>query len=84
MPEYLLLFFLISFLITSFGQGTFKRNDVYFEILGNGIVASLNYERQLMKGPGLSIRAGVGYFSGDEQFRLSIPVGVMVGLKYLR
>ncbi len=68
---------LTSILSTSaFGQKPFKRNDIYLEFLGNGIYASLNYERQLTAKPGLGLRAGVGYFSGDEAFRVSIPVGI--------
>lgn len=62
-------------------QNNFRKNDVYLEILGNGIGASLNYERQLQAKPGLGIRLGIGYFSGDEQFRVSIPVGVNYLLK---
>lgn len=58
------------------GQSAFKKNDLYFELLGNGIGASINYERQLTSKPGLGLRAGVGYFSGDQEFRVSIPLGV--------
>lgn len=69
--------FLTIFISTSlFGQTSFRQNDIYFELLGNGIVASISYERQIINKPGLGLRLGVGYFSGDEQFRVSIPVGV--------
>lgn len=57
-------------------QEKFRKNDAYIEFLGNGIGASINYERQLQNEPGLGVRFGVGYFSGDEQFRVSIPIGV--------
>lgn len=60
-----------------FAQQPFRRDDVYGELLGNGIAASLNFERQLTATPGLGARLGIGYFSGDEQFRISIPVGVL-------
>src|SRR5262245_36637532 len=60
----------------TYKEQTFKINDIYFEFLGNGIGASICYERQLTSKPGPGLRAGVGYFSGDEKFRLSIPVGV--------
>lgn len=62
--------------VSAFSQTTFKKNDVYGELLGNGIIASLNYERQLTDKPGLGVRVGIGYFSGDEQFRLSVPLGI--------
>lgn len=61
---------------SAIGQDTFKKNDFYFELLGNGIFASLNYERQLTSKPGFGLRTGVGYFSGDQELRLSIPIGV--------
>ncbi len=37
----------------SFGQSTFKRNDIYLEAGGNGLFGSVNYERQLTNKPGL-------------------------------
>jgi hypothetical protein len=76
MRRYFLLFLFLSFLTSAFAQNTFRRNDIYFEFLGNGIGASVNYERQLNNKPGLGVRLGIGYFSGDEQFRLSFPVGI--------
>jgi hypothetical protein len=76
MSRYILLLLLLSIGTSLSGQNAFKRNDIYFELLGNGIAASLNYERQLKSEPGLGIRLGVGYFSGDEKFRLSIPIAV--------
>jgi hypothetical protein len=59
---------------TSLAQNTFKRNDLYFELLGNGVVASINYERQLADQPGLGVRVGVG-FSPTEHGVLSVPLG---------
>lgn len=59
-----------------FAQETFKKNDAYFEFLGNGIYASLNYERQLTSKPGVGVRTGVGYFSGNQAFSVSIPIGI--------
>ncbi|WP_148661255.1 hypothetical protein [Flavisolibacter tropicus] len=67
---------LLLFSLSAFPQSSFKKNDVYGEFMGNGIFASLNYERQLTNKPGLGVRAGIGYFSGDEKFRLSVPLGV--------
>ena len=76
MSRYLLLLLMLAFTASLFGQNTFKKNDIYFEFLGNGIGASVNYERQLMDKAGLGVRLGIGYFSGDEKFRVSIPVGL--------
>lgn len=51
------------------------KNTVFVEALGNGMFGSLNYERQLTAAPGLSLRAGVGFYS-EQAFYLSIPVGI--------
>ncbi len=59
----------------SFGQSSFKRNDIYLEALGNGLFGSVNYERQLTKAPGLGARIGVGFYS-EKAFYLTIPVGI--------
>ena len=66
----------ISFFATCiYGQTTFKRNDIYLEAGGNGLFASVNYERQLTKQPGLGFRVGVGFYS-EKAFYLTIPVGI--------
>ena len=65
-------FYCSSFL---FGQSISKRQSVYFELGGNGLFTSVNYDFQLTKKPGLGIRAGIGFYSLDP-FVLTIPVGV--------
>ena len=60
---------------TLFGQSSFKKNDIYIESGGNGLFASVNYERQLTKDPGLGLRVGVGFYS-ENAFYLTIPFGV--------
>jgi hypothetical protein len=59
----------------TYGQTTFLRNDIYLEAGGNGLFASVNYERQLTKQPGLGFRLGVGFYS-ENAFYLTIPVGI--------
>ncbi len=59
----------------SFGQGNFKKNDIYLEAGGNGLFGSLSYERQLTKQPGLGARIGVGFYT-EKAFYLTIPVGI--------
>lgn len=56
-------------------QKPFKRNTAYFEMLGNGLILSLNYERQLTSKPGLGLHIGVG-LAGEKP---SFPLGA----KYL-
>lgn len=56
-------------------QKSFKRNTCYFEMLGNGLVLAVSYERQIKSKPGLGLHAGVG-LAGDKP---SFPLGA----KYL-
>jgi hypothetical protein len=49
-------------------QKPFKQNTVYFEMAGNGLVLSLNYERQISSKPGLGLHAGVGLADNKPSF----------------
>jgi hypothetical protein len=66
----------LAILISSFHSFSqeFKRNEVFIELLGNGLLGSINYERQLGKKPGFGIRAGAGLYGTDTH--MTIPVGV--------
>ena len=75
MKQFILLIITTAFVAPSFGQTTFKKNDIYLEAGGNGLFASVNYERQLTKQPGLGARFGVGFYS-ENAFYLTIPVGI--------
>ena len=75
MKQLLLLIIMATSVLFSFGQTTFKKNDIYLEAGGNGLFASINYERQLTKEPGLGARIGVGFYS-ENAFYLTIPVGI--------
>ncbi|MGE5107618.1 MAG: hypothetical protein ACM3H8_08740 [Sphingobacteriales bacterium] len=75
MKQFILLIITTTFAALSFGQTAFKKNDIYLEAGGNGLFASVNYERQLTKQPGLGVRFGVGFYS-ENAFYLTIPVGI--------
>lgn len=51
------------------------RNTVFVEGLGNGLFGSVNYERQLTKTHGLSLRAGLGIYAEDG-FYLTFPISL--------
>ncbi|MBD2756832.1 hypothetical protein [Spirosoma validum] len=51
------------------------KNSVFLEAGGNGLFASLNYERQLTALPRLSLRVGAGFY-GEKAAYLSLPVGL--------
>ena len=67
--------------IISFAQENQKsnsgnlKNTVFVEALGNGLFGSINYERQLTKEPGLSLRAGIGFYT-EYNFYLTLPFSI--------
>ena len=61
--------------IIAFGQENINenrtlRNTIFVEALGNGLFGSINYERQLTKEPGLSVRAGIGFYTEYDWSRI--------------
>ena len=75
MRKFLMTILTLSVVTLSFGQSSFKKNDIYLEALGNGLFGSVNYERQLTKAPGLGVRIGVGFYT-EKAFYLTIPAGI--------
>ena len=75
MKHFILCIITAAFITSSFGQTAFKKNDIYLEAGGNGFFASVNYERQLTRQPGLGVRLGVGFYT-ENAFYLTIPVGI--------
>ena len=72
----MLLFTVVIFVACQLSaQKSFKRNTAYFEMAGNGLVLSLNYERQITNKPGLGFHAGVALADDKPAFPL--------GVKYL-
>lgn len=75
MNKFRLIIIFILFSTFLFGQTTLNKNSIYLEIAGNGYLGSVNYERQVMKQPGLGLRLGIGTYRVDP-FQLTIPMGV--------
>ncbi len=75
MRKYTLTLFAFFAITFSFGQTSFKKNDIYLEAGGNALFGSINYERQLTKQPGLGARIGIGFYA-EYAFYLTIPVGI--------
>jgi len=75
MRHFILCILTAVFITSSFGQPTYKKNDIYLEAGGNGLFASVNYERQVTKQPGLGVRIGVGFYT-ENAFYLTIPAGI--------
>jgi hypothetical protein len=75
----IVLLFYVSVLSTAVvAQNRSPKNDLYLELGGNGIVASVNYERQLTKEPGWGIRLGAGMV---PMIGASFPAGLQYLLK---
>src|SRR5687768_1740090 len=75
MRTLLLLVILFAGITQLPAQKSFKRTTLYGEILGSGLILSVNYEKQLSNKPGLGLYAGIG-LGGD------LPV-IPLGAKYL-
>jgi hypothetical protein len=71
------LFILCFFILVSKvnGQKQTKLNTVYFELGGNGLFSSINYERQLFKTVRLNFHVGTGIY-GVKQRHLTVPFGL--------
>lgn len=70
-----LLLFLLTASTGLSAQKSFKKNNAYIEVLGNGLALSVNYERQLSDKPGPGLFLGIG-LGGNK------PV-IPFGIKYL-
>ncbi|MEO5889710.1 MAG: hypothetical protein ABIQ31_05620 [Ferruginibacter sp.] len=72
-----IIFSIIIICLTTKAQLKTKKDAIYLELGGNGIYGSINYERLVNAGNGdLTFRIGAGYYSGNQQFRMSLPIGV--------
>lgn len=56
-----------------YAQTRFRSNTFYSELAGNGLVLSLNYEKQIMKKSGLGLHVGAG-LGGEKPM---IPMGII-------
>lgn len=74
--------FIFLFALPVFGQKDFRKNTLYLELGGNGLIGSINYERQVFKKPGLGIHAGLGFYGRGKRY-LTVPIGVnyLIGIK---
>ncbi|MBK8775699.1 MAG: hypothetical protein IPM10_12980 [Chitinophagaceae bacterium] len=73
-----ILFCLLTSLVFICAYGQRKKNytnATYLEIGGNGLMASVHYERQLFKSTKIYGHIGVGIY-GAKQLRPTIPFGV--------
>ena len=71
-----LFIFCLQGLITKVnGQTKNKLNTVYFELGGNALFASINYEKQLFKSTRLNFHIGTGIY-GLKPTYLTIPFGI--------
>ena len=62
------------------GQSQMKPNTLYFQLGGNGLFTSINYERQIIKHPTVMIHGGIGHYGINTPF-VTIPLGMSYLLK---
>ena len=72
--KFILIIVFLLWGIEGFGQEPIKKNEIYIELLGNGLLGSINYSRAFGSKPGFSVHAGLGIYGQDPH--LSYPVGV--------
>jgi len=73
-----ILFTLLFSIIFVSGYGQYNKryfNAAYFELGGTGLMASFNYERQLLKSTRINGRIGLGIY-GIRKLKPSIPFGL--------
>lgn len=75
MLRLILIFYCLLIICHAYGQSEMKHNTIYFQIGGNGLFTSINYERQILKNPRISVHAGIGNY-GTKNPYLTIPIGV--------
>lgn len=75
MIRIILIVHLLLILCHAHGQTVEKKNTVYFQLGGNGLFASLNFERQLVNVPKIRIHAGIGNY-GTRKPYVTIPIGI--------
>lgn len=76
MRSFILILSLITSSLSVFGQNLSKKNELSLEVLGNGLLGSVNYSRQLTNKPQLEIRVGLGAYGSDPKTYLTIPLSV--------
>ncbi len=83
MVRQILILIILTLTMTSYSFGqtnTNKFNALYFELGGNGLFLSANYERQILKKTRLNLHFGAGIY-GVKPSVLTIPFGINYLLK---
>lgn len=77
MKRICLTYIILSVVINAFAQNPPQKNSVYFELGGNGLLASINYERQVTgaNAPWIGVYAGAGIYGSNPTY-LTIPFGI--------
>jgi hypothetical protein len=71
------IIFAIFFTLLAHSQVAHPNNQVYFQLGGNGLLTSINYERKIVKKIPLFSNIGFGIYGSDKY--ITLPIGI----KYL-
>jgi hypothetical protein len=63
-------------------EAEFRRNEIFLELGGNGLLGSINYERQFTNKPGLGMRVGAGVYGTDTH--LTVPLGLNYLIRFFK
>ncbi|MHA4895206.1 hypothetical protein ACXZ1K_10660 [Pedobacter sp. PWIIR3] len=72
----LLLLATVFFLQSAIAQDLSKKNEIFLELGGNGLLGAVNYSRQLTNSPALELRVGLGAYGSDPKTYLTVPVAL--------
>jgi hypothetical protein len=75
MRNQLFMLALMALTLTVSGQDLSKKNEIFIELGGKGLLGSVNYARQLTNKPALEIRAGLGTYGTDPNY-LTVPLSL--------
>ena len=81
MKHLLVAFLLFAFVTSVYCQNTITPNVIYFQLGGNGLFTSINYERQITRSPRFGTHVGAGIYGAMPSY-LTIPFGVNYLFKF--
>jgi hypothetical protein len=80
MSKHVLFLCLTILSLNALAQDSSKKNEIFLELGGNGLVGSVNYARQLTKKPGLELRAGLGAYGAKPYLTIPVSLNYLIGL----
>lgn len=74
----LLILVLILSGVEAFSQELIKKNEIFAELGGNGLLGSINYYRQFGDKPGFGARIGAGVYGNEANLTIPVEVNYLI------